>query len=186
MTSRRAHVVRVAMLLAVTSCIIAEPGTDPPKPPVTRPHIVRPSVVPAAGPVLGQWPAKFDVPVELSDPTLPFGYVMFIDYDSSTDNGITVACGVNSFEAATLTNGGLRLLEIALPPPPDLDRCHVVEVLVALQIVCNQDSNAAHSPPEPGGDSVTWTYNPTGGVDGCPTLDAGLEASRADASGQPP
>jgi hypothetical protein len=185
MTARCAPIVRIAMLLAVTSCIIAEPGTDPPRSPVTRPHIVRTSVVPPAGEVLGQWPSKFVVPVELSDPTVPFGYVMFIDYDSSTDSGLTAACGTNTFEAATLANGGLRIQEIALPAPPDLDRCHVVEVLVALQINCDQDSNAAHAPPEPGGDSVTWIYNPTGDVNGCPTLDAGLEAS-PDSGAQTP
>src|SRR5579864_2535607 len=187
MTARRAPTLRIAMLLAVTSCIITEPGTDPPRPPITRPHIVRTSVVPPAGAVLGQWPSKVVVPVELSDPTLPFGYAMFLDYDSSTDSSIILACGVNGFEAATLTNGGLRVQEIPSgPPPTDLDgptRCHVIEVLVALSIECNQDSNAAHAPPEPGADSVTWIYNPTGDVNGCPTLDAGLEASRADDSG---
>jgi hypothetical protein len=185
MTSRRAHVVRVAMLLAVTSCIIAEPGTDPPTASVTRPHIVRTSVVPPAGEVLGQWPAKLVVPVELSDPTQSFYYALFIDYDSSLfpAPGAPV-CGPSSFESGALTNGGLRVLEIPLGMPPDNQGCHVVEVLVALSMVCTDDWNVAHAPPDPGGDSVSWIYNPTGDVNGCPTFDAGLEASRE--SGQTP
>jgi len=186
MTVRRAPAVRVVLLLAVTSCIIAEPGTDPPRATITRPHIVSTSLVPPLGAVLGQWPSKFVVPVELSDPTLPFGYVLFIDYDPSTGFANIPACNVNTFEAATLSNGSLRVQEISAGPPPDPDRCHVIEVLVALSIECNQDANAAHSPPEPGGDSVTWIYSPTGTVAGCPTLDTGIDASRNDDSGLSP
>src|SRR5437773_11678507 len=65
--------------IAILSCLVAEPNADLPRPVATRPHIIRSSVVPPAGAILGSFPAKFVVPVELSDPTLTFDYAGFLD-----------------------------------------------------------------------------------------------------------
>ncbi len=179
---KRGALIRMILACAGTSCLIAEPGTDPPKPVPTRPQILRESVVPSPSAVLGAFPAKFVVPVQLSDPTLPFDYAVFVDYDPTTSLG-EVDCGTKDVEAASLS-GAPRLLEVTIREPPDPDRCHVVEVLVALHLDC-RDANDAHAAPAPGADSVTWFYSPRGDLAGCPVLDAGLEASRDD-SGLPP
>ncbi|HEY8074798.1 MAG TPA: hypothetical protein VIF62_11830 [Labilithrix sp.] len=181
---KRASLLRLLLACAGTSCLIADPGTDPPKPVPTRPQILRESVVPSPNNVLGAFPAKFVIPVQLSDPTLSFDYAVFVDYDPSTSLG-KVDCGTKGVEAASLS-GAPRILEVTIEEAPDPDRCHVIEVLVALHLLCDFDANSAHAAPAPGADSVTWFYSPTGDLAGCPVLDAGLEASRPDDSGLPP
>jgi hypothetical protein len=177
------RIVALAALASATACILADPGADVPRPAPQRPHIIRPSVVPASGAVLGTFPEKFIIPVELSDPTLPFWFAAFVDYDPNRDQPGTAECNIKQFDSAALT-GQARIVEVSIPAPPDLDSCHVIEVIVALQIICDRGPNVAHSPGEPGADSVSWTYSPTGDLSGCPTLDAGLEASRNDDGGQ--
>ena len=66
---------------------------------------------------------------------------------------------------------------VGLPKPED-----EAEV-VALNIDIARGANVAHSPVDPGGDSVTWFYSPTGDLAGCPVLDAGSDASRSDDAG---
>lgn len=176
-----------APVAILAACIVAEPGADVPKPAPQRPHILRSSTVPPSGAILGALPSKFVVPVELADPTLSFDYTSFIDYDPSAANGgvgWSGSCVTSTFESANI-GGAPRLVEVFmdLQHPPSPDRCHVIEVVVALHLRCDLDSNAAHSPPEPGGDNVTWIYSPSGDLAGCPVLDAGLEASRNDDAG---
>jgi hypothetical protein len=161
---------------AVTSCIIAEPPSDPPRLPNTRPTIVRSSVVPPASNIIGVWPGKFIVPVELSDPTVSFEYSVWIDFNPATGEGL-VDFRTSPFVEAN-TQGRVRTLEVSVPPPTD-DRCHVVEVLVALRFV-GQDLTGAHAFTSPGGDVVSWTYNPNGDTSGCPLLDAGIELTSRD------
>lgn len=161
---------------AVTACIIAEPPSDPPRLPLTRPTIVRGSVVPPASNIIGRWPDRFIVPVELSDPTLAFEFAVWIDFNPATGEGLV------DFRTSTFvqenTTGRVRRLEIPLAAPSD-DRCHVVEVLVALRFV-GQERTGAHAPSPPGGDIVSWTYNPSGDTSGCPLLDAGIEPTPQD------
>lgn len=165
-------------LALVTSCIIAEPPTDPPRLPLARPTIVRGSVVPAASSVLGRFPDKFIVPVELFDPTVTFEWAAWIDFNPATGEGLEFF-STSEFEQAN-TVGRVRTLEIPLRAPAN-DRCHVVEVVVALRLA-GQQGVGAHAPLDPGGDVVTWFYNPSGDLAGCPVLDAGIDAAGSDAA----
>lgn len=161
-----------------SACIIAESATDLPQLPPMRPNVVRSSVVPPASAVLGRWPSKFIVPVELVDPREPFEYSWFVDYDPVTGGGFINAT-TSSFEEGSTTQGRIRTLDIPIADPKD-NRCHVVEVIVALRFVSRTDPRLAHTPDEPGGDSVTWFVSPSGDLSGCPLLDAGLIPTDAD------
>lgn len=164
-------------IASVSSCIIAEPPNDPPALPLTRPTIVRGSVVPPASSVLGRFPDKFIVPVELFDPTVSFEWAAWIDFNPATGEGLEFF-DVSEFTEAN-TIGRVRTLEVLLRAPAE-DRCHVIEVVVGLRLQGNQGLGA-HAPAEPGGDIVTWYYAPNGDMGSCPVLDAGLDASPLDA-----
>lgn len=164
--------------LAVTSCIIAEPPTDSARLPVTRPTIVHGSVVPSASSVLGRFPSTVIVPVELFDPTVTFEYAAWIDFNPATGEGLEF-WSTSEFQQAN-TTGRVRTLEIPLRAPSD-DRCHVLEVIVALRLA-GQSGTDAHAALDPGGDIVTWFYNPSGDPGGCPSLDAGIDAATPDAA----
>jgi hypothetical protein len=176
MTMRWTWTMPFIVIGAVASCIIAEPPSDPPRLPNTRPTIVRGSVVPPASNIIGRWPDKFIVPVELSDPTVSFEYSVWIDFNPATGEGL-VDWRTSTF-AQENTTARIRRLEITLGAPSD-DRCHVVEVLVALRLVA-QEGSGAHAFNPPGGDVVAWTYNPSGDTSGCPLLDAGIELVPVD------
>jgi hypothetical protein len=75
------------------------------------------------------------------------------------------------------------VIPISIPAPADLYRCHKIEIVVALRLESEIDPRLAHTPAEPpGGDIVTWLYNPAGDLAGCPSLDAGIEAGPAAAT----
>lgn len=170
--------VPLVLAVAVTACIIAEPPSDPPRLPLTRPTIVRGSVVPPASNIIGRWPDKFIVPVELSDPNVTFEYAVWIDFNPATGDQGLVDFRSSPF-AQENTTGRVRRLEIPIAEP-SADRCHVVEVLVALSFV-GERGIGAHAPSPPGGDIVSWIYNPSGDTSGCPLLDAGIEPTLPDA-----
>ncbi len=174
-----ASVVTSLATSVVASCVIADPPGDLPQLPETRPTILRGSVVPSSSAVLGRWPAKFTVPVELVDPRVTFLYSAFVDFNPINGAGIDGAPNRSEFEPGT-SEGRVRTLEIPITTP-SLDRCHVVEVVVALRFIANTDGKSAHTPDEPGGDSVTWFFSPTGDLSGCPVLDAGIEEPVGDA-----
>lgn len=169
----------------VGACVIADPPSDLPRLPETRPTILRGSVVPTASAVLGRWPDKFTVPVELADPRATIWYSAFVDYNPATGEGIEGASPTPSeFEPGSeQTKGRVRTLEIPITTP-SLDRCHVIEVVVALRFKATTDPKNAHTPDEPGGDSVTWFFSPSGDLAGCPVLDAGIEPVVGDAGGE--
>jgi len=168
----------IALLLgSQDACVLVEPSGDLPRIPATRPTIVRGSVVPSASLVLATFPAEVIVPVELSDPTLPFEYAAFIDYNSATGEGLVVPPTKSIFEPSNTTSR-TRILSVALTAPADLERCHVIEVVVALRLESDKSAQTSHTPTEPGGDIVTWFYNPRGEVGGCPALDAGIDSGR--------
>jgi hypothetical protein len=176
-TRRRSVVLAILAfgpLCAVSACLLADPGGDLPRIPPRRPFIVQSRVVPTTSLVLGTFPSKLVVPVELADPQVPLQYSVFFDYNPATGLGLQGPVTTSNFELNNLQSG-LRILEIPLTPPPDLDRCHTLEVVVALQL--GPAGNAAHTPREPGGDSVSWFYSPTGDLAGCPALDAGPGAA---------
>jgi hypothetical protein len=167
----------VVFAAAIAACVIAEPPSDPPRLPTTRPTIIRGSVVPPASNIIGVWPGRFIVPVELSDPTAPFQFAVWVDFNPATGEGL-VDFRTSTFVQSN-TTGRVRTLEILREAPTD-DRCHVIEVLVALRFV-GQDLTQAHAFSEPGGDVVSWIYNPRGDTTGCPLLDAGIELISQDA-----
>lgn len=160
----------------IAGCILAEPSADLPTVPALRPTILHGSVVPSTSSVLGVFPDKLIVPVELSDPTQSFQWAVFMDYNPVTGTRIVVPPRTSSFEPGT-TDGRVRVVEIALTPPPDVDQCHVLEVVVALRLTSIVEPRSAHTPQEPGGDIATWFYSPGGDFRGCPPLDAGIDAS---------
>lgn len=176
----RAAVVGICALgpvVTAAGCILAEPAGDLPTLPVSRPVVVQDKVVPSTSAVLGVFPSELLIPVELSDPTLSFDYATFVDYNSVTGEGLVDIPRTNSYEEGK-PKDRIRMLSINLSTPPDLDRCHVIEVVIALRLVSKSDPKNAHTPAEPpGGDLVTWIYSPGGDLRGCPTLDAGIEAS---------
>lgn len=180
-----AGAVALALVMVLGACIIAQSSGDVPRLPETRPTIVHPEVVPPTGGILTRWPPFFIVPVELSDPTAPFAYGVFVDYNPLTGAGRIAGEDLVPYDQQSLATR-VRTLEIAIPQ--DLartsDRCHVIEVVVALRFNATTDTKNAHTPASPpGGDSVSWIYNPGGDPSGCPRLDAGIEASLADAEG---
>lgn len=171
----------VPLALASDACVVADPPSDLPVLPELRPTILRGSVVPPPSAVLGRWPQTFKVPVELSDPRSPIIWAAFVDYNPSTGEGLDGQPRISEFDPGS-TEGRVRTLDIPITTP-SLDRCHVVEVVVALRLVATTDTRNAHTPAPPGGDSVTWFFSPSGDLAGCPVLDAGLPA---DDGGSPP
>lgn len=164
----------VASTLALGACLLADPGGDLPRIPRRRPFVVQSGLVPTASAVLGTFPEKVIVPVELADPTDDVEYSAFLDYNSLTGQTLLLR-ERSTFERSNVASG-LRVLEVPLTPPADLDRCHTIEVVVALRL-SGADGKAAHTPADPGGDSVTWFYSPTGDLAGCPSVDAGIRTS---------
>jgi hypothetical protein len=155
------------------ACVIVDPPGDLPQLPPLRPTIVHGSVVPPASGVIASWPPNdvFIVPVELADPTAAFQWAAFVDYNGR--EGL-VDSDTSRFDAQNQkTRGRIRQLEIKIAQP-DLDRCHVIEVVVALEL----DQRFKHLPKDPtiGADSVTWFFNPSGDLSNCPALDAGVDA----------
>jgi hypothetical protein len=177
-------------LLVQDACILAEPSGELPRIPESRPTIVHASVVPSTSAVLTRFPSTFIVPVELADPNVEFVYAAFIDYNPLTGDGLVEEPRHSVFEASNNsanTVGRTRTLTIAVPAPPELDRCHTIEVVVALHLASDTDLTGdpklRHTPLAPGGDVATWFYNPNGDLAGCPTLDAGIDAGMdADAA----
>ena len=154
----------------VGACVLAEPATNLPTLPDLRPTIVRASVVPTASAVLLTWPGKFIVPVELIDPRETILWASFVDYNSITPAGYDNN-GSSPYEAASAL-GNIRLLQIPITEPSS-DKCHLVEIVVAKNLDVRSEVGA-HTPLEPGGDIVSWFYNPSGDLDGCPSVDAGI------------
>ena len=154
----------------VAACVIADPPTDLPRPAERRPTILHSSVVPSTSAVLGRWPDKFIVPVELSNPNADIAWASFVDFNPVTGEGFD---NNDITRRAPSETGNIRTLEIPVGKP-SLDRCHVVEIVVALSLNASS-TQTLHTPEPPGGDIVRWFYSPSGDLTGCPVLDAGLE-----------
>jgi hypothetical protein len=169
----------VIVIVALDACILAQPSGELPHLPETRPTILHASTVPSETSVVTRWPQTFIVPVELTDPTVRVVYAAFLDFDALTGDGLVDINNSDFVQANTV--GRTRTLTVAIPEPDR--RCHKVEVVVALRLAGETDGKNSHTPAEPGGDISTWFYNPSGDLDGCPALDAGIDASPdADAS----
>ena len=165
----------VSVFATGDGCVLIEPSGELPRIPPTRPTIRRAEVVPSASQVLSTFPREFIVPVELADPTQPFEYAAFIDYNAATGEGLQIAPTKSDFDPGN-TSKRVRVITVALNPPAASGRCHTVEILVALRFESSVTAQTAHTPAEPGGDIVTWFYNPSGDPAGCPSLDAGIDS----------
>jgi hypothetical protein len=165
-----------SMFVGQDACVLAASSGDLQRLPESRPTIVHAQLVPTTSAVLTQFPRTFIVPVELADPTVPIVYAAFVDYNPFTGEGLVLQPRRSVFEAGN-TKGRTRILEVAIPDPDiELDRCHVIEIIVALRLKAETDPKNAHTPEEPGGDVATWFYNPNGDLGGCPSLDGGIDA----------
>ena len=185
----------LAAVCVQDACVLAEPSGALPRLPDARPTIVHASVVPPTSAVLTTLPTDtaFLVPVELIDPTAEIAYAAFVDYNPSTGAGlITSPPGHSEFEVAN-TTGRTRLLTVPITPPDtspsqqiDLNRCHVIEIVVALRFDSESNPFSIHTPGPPGGDIVTWFYNPSGDLGGCPSLaiDGGVDAKADSEAGE--
>lgn len=162
--------VLAATALTTDGCVIADPPTDLPRLAEMRPTIVRASVVPSMSGVIGRWPDAFYVPVEVSDPLVNIRWATFIDYDPVTGDGY-VTEGTSPPDQSP-ADGRVRMLRIEIPDPGD-QGCHVVEIVVALNLDTS-DTKRAHTPQAPGGDIAMWLFNLSGDFAGCPIRDAGL------------
>lgn len=165
----------VLVIVAQDGCILAQPSGELPRIPETRPTILHASTVPSETSVVTRWPQTFIVPVELADPTVRIAYAAFVDFDSLLNDGLVDHPSHSDFEEAN-TVGRTRTLTVAIPEP-ERGRCHKIEIVVALRLASEDDAKHSHTPDEPGGDIATWFYNPSGDLDGCPALDAGIDAS---------
>lgn len=168
----------VLAIVAQDACVLAQPSGELPRLPEQRPTIVHASVVPSTSAVLSRFPTTLIVPVELTDPTVEVLYAAFVDYNPLNGNGLVGEVGHSIAEPNN--NGRVRTLTITLPTTLEPDRCHVIEVVVALHLASELDSRFAHTPIDPGGDFATWYYNPNGDLGGCPSLDAGIDGPTGD------
>jgi hypothetical protein len=176
MTALAAVAAFVGSVAAQHGCVIAQPSGDVPRLPPTRPTIIHASVVPSTSTVITHFPKKFVVPVELVDPSAAFEFSTFIDFNPLTGTS-AYADGPTGSPPPPNPVDRIRVLEITIPEPLDpsfLGRCHNIEVVVGLNLT-TADGKAAHTPPDPGGDVVSWFYNPSGDLAGCPSLDAGVD-----------
>ncbi len=139
-------------------CLTAPPPDLPPLPHV-RPTALHDAVSPAEGLIL-EWPTEFSVPVQLSTPTDPYFYNIFLDSNPAT---ATVK--------QTAPDGGIALVTF-IAPQPDTATCpHHLEFIVAHGFVDAQRRQW----DDVGGDIVNWYFynSGPGGPQGCPVIDAG-------------
>jgi hypothetical protein len=170
-------VLAIASLAAADACVITDPPGDFQGLPERPPTIIRSQVFPPATQIITRLPQLFLVPIELSDPQGRYYWAAFVDYNPAVD-GAHVGSGFD------LTGNGSRRqnLEIAIAEsdaPPD--RCHTIEIVVGIEPRDRSDARLIHTPEPPGGDSITWFYNPGGDPAGCPAMDAGIDAAPWDA-----
>ena len=156
--------------VALAACILADAPPDQPHPPTRRPAIVHAAVTPPASRPFGDpIPDEFVVPVQLSDPRVPFKWRLFIDYDPNTNpEGALAQTGTG---AGTPTSADLQTVTFSVDREALQGSCHTIEFVVAL------DFESTHGADPAGADSVTWFYVPQGNLAGCSNYDAGPDGA---------
>ena len=157
----------LAAAAAVAACITTPPP-DLPVIPYRRPTILHDSVQPPSDRILSVWPAEFEVPVKVDDPSVGFEWNAFVDYDPAFGTMTPNRSGTVS--SPVEVDSGVTVVPFQLLAP-DARFCHHIEFQVAHSFQTSRGS--PHTPDSLGGDSVTWTYNAGGGPNGCPVYDAG-------------
>jgi hypothetical protein len=162
----------VAGALLAAACFVAPPP-DLPSQPTGRPTILHDSVVPPADQVFtaAQIPRDgiftFLVPVQVEDPSLPFFWRVFIDYDPFTATTPVTFGEVQAPPGSV--DAGVIVVSIPLSfenSPLSTPYCHRIDFVVAYKFAFQDLLNV----PAPGvqADSVRWLYNGAGGPNGCP------------------
>ncbi|HLK37000.1 MAG TPA: hypothetical protein VKU41_09645 [Polyangiaceae bacterium] len=165
-----AAVCSLSALGAVTfaAACVTTPPPDLPKVSQPPPTILHGSVVPPADLILSTWPAEFDVPLEIYDPSASFAWEAFVDYDPTSNTSPLTGQTVGPPIAV---DAGVYVQAFHLGQPSDLGFCHRIEFDVARGF--DTTSGSPHTPNSLGGDSIVWFYNAGGGPNGCPVYDAG-------------
>lgn len=155
---------------ALVACIIADPPPEQLHPPTRRPTIVHAAVSPPLSAPFGDpIPDEFVVPVQLSDPRVPFKWRLFIDFDPITNpEGSLAQTGTG---AGTPTSADLQIVTFSVDRQALQGACHTIEFVVAL------DFESTHGADPAGADSVTWRYEPQGNFAGCTPFDAGPDGA---------
>jgi hypothetical protein len=149
----------------VVACVIVEEPGEILQPILRPPSIEHAQVDPPAVRILQTWPAQFVVPIDVPPGSPDVAWRAFVDYDPVVGGdgyvGNTLVRDRSNVDAGTL------LLTVRLQDPPEIDRCHTVEIVVAYLFV------TTHAPDSRGGDTVSWFYAPSGSIADCPIYDAG-------------
>jgi hypothetical protein len=150
----------LAVSVASAACLTAVP--DLPQYPPLPPSIENDAVQPPPG-VLPSWPVdnEFTIPVEVSTPGETFVYEVVVDYGTPGQSE-----PVSNSAPMLAADGGVTVVPFTLLRPADACS-HRIDFVVA------HTFEAIHVPDSIGGDSVSWTYSPGAGTDGCPLYDAG-------------
>jgi hypothetical protein len=156
----------VAVATLVAAACITAPPPQLPQEVEHRPTIVHESVVPPAGVILDSLPIEFVVPVLLEDPNESFEWDVFIDYTACASSMCeptqprTPPGVVQVTPTPGTLDGGVVTIDFSSPPDLDPTQCHQFDFLVAHAF----EQGFPHTPAPPGGDIVTWIYDPGGAV----------------------
>jgi hypothetical protein len=163
-----------ALAVLLGACVTAPPPDLPPLP-VRAPTIL--SELPPASTPITTWPpdGAFTFQAQVYDPSRPFFWEVFVDYDPVRNAGAPTAPTIFP-QLGPTPSMGVSAVPFMLAPPTDPAPCpHRIELLVALSF----NENYPHISDTYGADSVTWTYTPPGGCE----YDAGaLEEGAFDAT----
>ncbi len=168
---------------AVGACVLADPPPLEQIPPAVRPLIVHESVSPPLSQKITSAPGgslAFGVPVQV-DPDQSFKWRVFVDRDPNGDpsTGAPQAGGADDggVLGTTAPDGdivGVREIDFPLTSSQvDFSVCHTITIVVAQDF---EQFFPAKPVDPPGGDSVTWFYEPVGD---CSYFDAAPPTSDA-------
>jgi hypothetical protein len=148
-----------SLVVGLPGCILADPLPEETAPPTRRPAIAHGSVSPPASAPLVELPDEFIVPLDMSNPQVPFEWRLFIDYDAAKNtDGARIQSGVGAgSDTASKRQTVTFSVDRDLWPGP----CHRIELVVALRFVGTHEADAA------GFDSITWFYAPSGNFAAC-------------------
>jgi len=158
----------VASVLA--ACILADPLPEQRSLPTRRPSIVHASVSPAESQPLMDLHDTFIVPLQLYNPTIPFEWRVFVDYDPLQKN----AYEIHGSGGGTSSTADYQIIPFSIGEEKYGDRCHTFEFLVAFSFIANHTADAA------GADSISWFYVPNGDFSKCTSYDAGVSDGSSD------
>jgi len=148
------------------ACIVADPLPDQRSLPTRSPSIA--FADPPASTLLVALPDRFNVTVRLYNPTIPFQWRLFLDYDPSLNPNQVIVFGPVAGTTPSLAD--LQTVPVPLGTYPiDPNACHRFEFLAALDFA----ATPPHAAGSEGAASVTWFYVPLGDYSKCSPYDGG-------------